>query len=574
MAPTPSFANHDAENLVGIFSFTGAENYGSVLQNYALGKVINDLGYKCEHINVIGRRDRNSPFYEFRKKYLNMTEPVFNFTHAELLNDRYKIIVTGSDQVWNDIYSEPALGMLAWASGEKTLISYAASFGEEELLANIHEDVARSMLERLDAISVREDTAVNICGKLGLRAEHVLDPSLLLDVADYQKIIDDSKDDLSVPEKYVLLYDVQIFPDEIIGKIKEKFKKADINVISFNSHINVSGTPAQFLNAIKNAKCIITNSFHGICFSIRFNKNFYIIRQPVDCARMESLLRILNIKRKSYSFQEIDPDILTNEEDIDYKNVNARLADLKIKSLSYLKNSLAIQPSYKKNYIDKLLTDKKAIAWDEHGSPAAIRKNMSIWADSLKFNPAMTQPFVDTLRVACDIMLGKLFYAYETEDKSLLAERELALELLYADAKRLVDEKEYDEICNDHVYKTDPHKLHARLWNIIKEKHYNWFVKQIKNILANPFYILFGRYGDQIFDSINSKIRIPLPQAYVCEYHVWEGEDNGIPQINFYNFLKMPIDYPVIIFSSKHMGLIKKIHLSHPDCHVIPCVFG
>lgn len=108
-----SINSRNTEKPIGIFSFTGTDNYGGCLQNYALSTQIEKLGHPCEQIFLFGSRNKNSPFHAFRKRYFHLTEPIMSFSHCLQLNDRYDTIVTGSDVVWQERCVPPELGMLA-----------------------------------------------------------------------------------------------------------------------------------------------------------------------------------------------------------------------------------------------------------------------------------------------------------------------------------------------------------------------------------------------------------------------------------------------------------------------------
>ncbi len=174
---------------VGIMNFHFANNLGAVLVPYSLQKAIERLGYRAEIINFFGDTPPlNKKFEAFRQKYLTpMSRKLETKEDLQKISPWWKRIVVGSDQIWRMF--DTGIYMLNWAYGKKTLVSYAASFGHDRYVGRIDREEASILLSRFDAVSVREKSGVDICRELGTDAIQVLDPTLLLESEDYEKII-------------------------------------------------------------------------------------------------------------------------------------------------------------------------------------------------------------------------------------------------------------------------------------------------------------------------------------------------------------------------------------------------
>ncbi|WP_273524644.1 polysaccharide pyruvyl transferase family protein [Mailhella massiliensis] len=336
---------------VGILNFHFANNYGAVLVPFAMKKAIEAMGYEVEIINYIAQKFSRQPaFVKFRGKYLS---PISReFTSKEELEeyaDHWSRIVVGSDQVWRmfqtDIY------MLGWASGKCSFISYAASYGHDIYEGSILKSDACALLHRFDAISVREKSGVDIChNDFDVNAVQVLDPTFLLSAEAYSRVIDAEK--TRVPdEPYVcgvfLSAQSASYPNNpnILLDIRSKYKF--VNPIK--DERNQFRPVGEWLALIKNAKYVITDSFHGAVFSIIFNKQFISIMHEGfnGNARIPSLLSSLGISHDRIVYSIDDITVESFYKKIDYSKVNPNLQALRHKSWRFLKEALSKDPEIK-----------------------------------------------------------------------------------------------------------------------------------------------------------------------------------------------------------------------------------
>ena len=334
---------------IGIINFHFANNFGAVLVPYALMQIVKKLGYFPEIINYIGKATPfNSKFENFRQKYLNPLSHKF-LTREDLIKSSpwWKTIIVGSDQVWRLI--DTGIYMLNWVSGKKNLISYAASFGHDYYAGKIPQDEAHVLLSRFDSISVREKSGVDICKYLGVNALHVLDPTLLLTEDDYVKLIKENGG-IKINKQYICTVMLKKENYNIIKNAKalEDFNDFDIIDAIHDQHDSFR-TVSEWLDAIRSAKYVITDSFHGTVFSIIFKKQFVCIisKNYNGQARIPSLLSTLHIdnNRIYNSIYDINKECFKSK--IDYDNVYNYLNIEKEKSLLFLKCALQKPLSHK-----------------------------------------------------------------------------------------------------------------------------------------------------------------------------------------------------------------------------------
>ena len=338
-------------NTIGILNFHYANNIGAVLVAYSLTKVINDMGYTAEIINFrpSGKLENNK-FEEFRTKYIPQSKIYSSIT--DLDKTKYRRIIVGSDQIWK--LGNTELFMLGWASGYRSFIAYAASFGDSQYVGNINKDYAEQLLKRFDSISVREDSGVNICNStFKINAKHVLDPTFLINVSDYIKIINDDKSISKINKKYIFVACYSNENNGILNNDKtllnDFIKYQVIDLWKLNNP-----SIGKILSLIKDADYIITDSFHITVFSIIFNKQFVsLVPHGFNGQeRIPSLLYNLGLKKRIFeNISYINKNSFI--ENIDYTVINKIIDRKRARSLLFLRESL------KKNIVFKAHIDNK-----------------------------------------------------------------------------------------------------------------------------------------------------------------------------------------------------------------------
>lgn len=304
-------------------------DYFFVKQAYILAKLPQRLIARC------GKRKRN--FDRFRENYLKLTDKHY-CSYQALLEDcpEAELYIAGSDQIWNPLFpnGKDAAFFLQFVPDCKKRISYAASFATDEIS---DEDKKRMTiwLEKFDAVSVREESALSILETMGIQGKQVCDPVFLLNALDWGKIAVDANE-----KNYLFVYDFDNNSD--IDQIADWIsKKQGLNVCSvfpMNGNVKVLKNmgPLEFLGSVKTAKVVLSNSFHATAFSLLFHKEFYVVnRQDSINTRMRDLLKLVGLEdRLLHSLEEIE-----HVKPIEWDEVDKRLK----KNVDFSQNYLKMQ---------------------------------------------------------------------------------------------------------------------------------------------------------------------------------------------------------------------------------------
>ena len=216
-------------------------------------------------------------------------------------------------------------------------VSYAASFGSEKKIKTELADIT-NYLKDFDKITVRENDGLRILRENGVLGEQVLDPTLLLNINDWNLVMEN----INLPNEYILLYQVNHNKDlckKAAAFAKRKGMKLirvtnDMSEIFWGEGFTYLPTPAQFLYIIKNAKYVITDSFHGTCFCINFNKNFIDVLPENHSQRNRSVLDFFDLTDRIISDDKFD----FVEQSIDWSKVNNILMEQRKISMIELKS--------------------------------------------------------------------------------------------------------------------------------------------------------------------------------------------------------------------------------------------
>lgn len=284
---------------------------------------------KTKNTNVINR-----DFKSFKEKYIECTSKVYSIQDLKdnpPVADGY---ITGSDQVWNYPNS---IFLLSWCHAKVPRFSYAASFGTNILPKYLLKEYKDS-LSKFKAISVREKSGIDFCHSMGLKAEHVLDPTLLLSQETYNEKL--CLKNIQTKKPYIFLYLLGNESTVDIDYIKQYalYKGWEIIFTPSQNYKIESLKPTfpsieEWISLIANAEIVITNSFHGTIFSIIYKRQFYTIllkgRDRKMNDRILSLFTDLNIKR-------IYNNHIDCEDSINYEEVYNKLRILREKSFAFI----------------------------------------------------------------------------------------------------------------------------------------------------------------------------------------------------------------------------------------------
>ncbi|MBO5925081.1 MAG: polysaccharide pyruvyl transferase family protein [Clostridia bacterium] len=367
---------------VSTVTFHKAQNYGSVLQTYALqqfvNKIANEKGEKIEYsvINVEPKaqkglysiykkgfsisnsvknvvaffnqgklKSKQIKFGEFLTNYINLTNeyPTIEDLYANPPSSDY--FISGSDQIWNvrscDFEDYFYLDFVKDAKK----ISYAASFGPLKIDWDKYDkDKYASLLNTYDHISTREvGSAKNVEELIGKTPDIHVDPTLLLDKEDYKKIQSNAN---YKNGKYILLYCLE--PSKAQLKIVKKIsKKLGLPVLItkynnkndiFNSFVKRYDTgPLDFLSLVDNASMVITSSFHGTAFSLIYRKKFYVLGGKTDNRICDILDKTGLLDRSIECVEDIER---VNLDEVDFTQTEKFVAEQKQLSGDYLTTAL------------------------------------------------------------------------------------------------------------------------------------------------------------------------------------------------------------------------------------------
>lgn len=370
-----------------ILTLTGYQNYGNVIQRYALQEFLRKNGKKFisyvdpysapRDIYRITKKQSIKKPARFLKRYFNYQKPYwytpkFGEIHAEAgrleniiqfvnkyiwikqfsPSDHFDTYIVGSDQVWRNWWNNRGvLGyyFLNFLKGKRSKrIAYAASFGIDAIPGAMSKEDAeyvKPYLESFDDISVREASGIdlirNTWGVNGV--EQVVDPTLLLSADDYSKIIDNSDfayDDIQPIFAYIISETPEV--NDYIHKIQAKRKQAVTKIRAHGGTENEILQPVErWLKGFRDADLVVTNSFHGMMFSILNNTDFIIIgRENGGLSRIRDFLSEYGLESRFVDEDNLARFDPTSLKQIDWQAVNLKLANRRKQSGDWLLSSI------------------------------------------------------------------------------------------------------------------------------------------------------------------------------------------------------------------------------------------
>lgn len=345
--------------------------YGGALQCYALQQIMRSMGHEVHVINrkwgkftsethksVVSRIKQKihniivpDPFVDFYIDNYSFTAPVCSEEDLiELGTKKYfDVIIVGSDQPWNPdcIKTMGYYFYLDWVSPVVKKYAYAVSYGKDYFPASEKEiDDIKTILGTYEAVSVREKSGIAISKNLfGIVAQLCLDPTLLLSAIEYDSLIVDKQ----LSNDYICKFFLDQTPEKyrFVSAIAEKehLKIIDNNPPMPNNKVQRyfyrRRSISQWLRNIRDSKYVITDSFHGTVFSLLFHKRFISINNiKRGSARFESLLSVTGQldRLQGIDNNEIGTAYSILKKEIDYSKVDAIIRNMKMASLSFLKD--------------------------------------------------------------------------------------------------------------------------------------------------------------------------------------------------------------------------------------------
>lgn len=355
---------------IGILSMQEVKNYGSFLQAFSLKSNIEALGHQCEFVNIVPGEQlgdykiskfhkihllierlwgwdfvkRFKYIYQFQSRFSKKFLPELGVKQG-VTTEHFDTIVIGSDEVFN-CAQKTWFGFSKQLFGEglnaNKVITYAASFGATTVpkleKLGIKDTVAK-LLKNLNKISVRDANSMSVVEELtGAVPNKNVDPVLIYDYTKHMPSFVDLKD-------YMIVY---TYPDRITDKneikaIRAYTKNKGLKLVSIGHYfpwcdMTIVPHPFEVLAYFKNATCVVTDTFHGSVFSIKFNKQFCTIVRGMNSNKLTHLLEQFGLSGRIANDVSKLPSIMDTP--IDYEPVNSKIAEEKKRSIAYLKENL------------------------------------------------------------------------------------------------------------------------------------------------------------------------------------------------------------------------------------------
>lgn len=374
---------------VAILTQPLGKNYGGIIQNYALQVSISKLGGEPITLQRVHSKPSmvklavrlilrflkrlkgswKAPLYvekhqnyfyknthHFIEQYINISKPIDNSSDLknEFEQGQFLAVVVGSDQTWRPMYSpDIANYFLDFVEQDSVIkVAYASSFGVDVWEYDESKTLqCAELVKKFDAVAVREVSGVALCEKyLGIHSEHVLDPTLLLTKEEYTALIEGYSNNKYSDGIFTYWLDKNSTKLSATTKIAKNLGLVTYTCYSHCSPNDMSSSnlddyvlpPLQeWLSSFADAKLVLTDSFHGMVFSIIFEKEFFVVaNKSRGASRFESLLRDLNLSDRLLNDASLLEEAKNKSKPIDYATVNQKLGLLRESSLAFLNDSI------------------------------------------------------------------------------------------------------------------------------------------------------------------------------------------------------------------------------------------
>lgn len=364
---------------IGILTYHRAENYGALLQAYATMTYLRSLGhdvsfvdywpqYHSDYFSIfpihifnkknikgkvaillrlmlwgIPKSIRKSCLQKFMHEHLGLPRYP-KYTNDDCKTEEYDIVVYGSDQIWRK-QNLGGVGFDDWYFGvnnvqSKRKIVYAGSMGAVSL-DSADESYVLQQMKNFNALSVREKDLQAFLSSKRIESQLVCDPVFLLSKEEWLKVASPSHNN----KRYILFYNL-LNSQESVNFANRLSQKTGLPVIEINKVLTLSrflnkryvscASVERFLGLIRDAEYVVSNSFHGVAFSLIFEKNFYAVGMAKRANRVVSLLESAGIPDR-YVYNVFPSDY---SKPISYDSVNDEIKRFRDFSRNYLNQSI------------------------------------------------------------------------------------------------------------------------------------------------------------------------------------------------------------------------------------------
>lgn len=359
---------------VGIVTFHSSLNYGAILQAYALCSFLQNDGHEVQFINYDGIPQTNVDYkykikgvhpsdimqmvkYKQFAKFRNAFLPATSRQYSSVDDVRDKLpdcdaFICGSDQIWNPELcrgrSLDPFFFLDFVPEDKLRISYAPSFGSSELPAE-YLSTFKSHIQKLDHVSMRERAASDfVRDSAQCECETVLDPVFLLD--SYEALLARKRYGKVCGESLCYLLQRN---SEVLRVVEEYNKCNERKLYNIYGSAkfwsspgrSVRPSPCGFVELMRNARILVTNSFHGVAFAMLMETDFVVLPRvgptAKRSARIDELLSISGLSHRKAAGLSLESLLDADSKPIDWRAVASRLLPHKEASRKYLRNALS-----------------------------------------------------------------------------------------------------------------------------------------------------------------------------------------------------------------------------------------
>jgi polysaccharide pyruvyl transferase WcaK-like protein len=365
---------------IGILTYHRSHNYGALLQAYALKTYLEQNQHDVEFVDYYpdyhAENYKLLPHFRYyslinkckvlvklvfalritlirRKGYENFILDSLKLSKnakfkrlEDLTTLTYDAVVYGSDQIWRiqDFPGYKGFSTAYFGEGisARLKLSYAASMGKISI-NEIDESELQRLLRNFNAISVREnDLQKIILNYTKLKVRRVLDPVFLLSRENWTKLITNHA---RRKKEYILFYNImksknaRLLANEIARSSSYEVYEIRGRVYPFKFTERFryqTASPNEFLSLLCDAQIVISTSFHGVAFSLLFEKEFYALGMGDNSSRVKSLLSELNIQERY--IENIEEAKVT--EKLDYELINNKIMKLRNESYDFLNSNL------------------------------------------------------------------------------------------------------------------------------------------------------------------------------------------------------------------------------------------
>ena len=343
---------------IGIITLSSSNNCGSCLQSYALKKILESYGdvevinfssikshrlydifsmrvfrsglrhpiqllHRFTHFTNLMREKK--AYEDFRKNYINIHGREFFAGDLTEIASKYDVIVAGSDQVWNVcMYDFDEAFFVPWAKCKK--IAYAPSLGGYDIRESNNYEKIKEYIADFSMLSVREEPGKKCLEEItGRPVKKVLDPTLMLPLEEWQKMIGDP----IISGDYIFFYSWAYCYEELLDIVAKESQKSNLPVYVIDSrkwinidpekygfHLSSNEGPLAFLNLMYYAKRCYVESFHGMLFAYMFKKDFWLLDTSKSFneldTRLKELVLLIDAKERiltKFNKNEIDQSV-------------------------------------------------------------------------------------------------------------------------------------------------------------------------------------------------------------------------------------------------------------------------